>query len=194
MLLRRCAWHRYYRGYAFLYGVARWRGLRPSFTDGVCGRCAKRLRRDLELPPARWPSLATRRTGVEPLAVPPGAVALIALAVLLSLARPLDAPPPMVPAGLPAALTPRPMVVSPAAPAEPRMVDHRVVDRRVVERRPMTERRPAIAPRRASDKPLKRIATADIAPPLARSTVMTIAAPAPRAVFPRVRGADSQAQ
>ncbi len=178
VLLKRCAWHRYYRGYPVVYGVARWRGAGLSFTDGVCGRCSGRLRRDLELPPARWPSLPTGRIGVEPLAVPPGGVALIVLAILLSLARPLDAPPPpLVTAALPVAA--RPAVTPPAATSvvgrlvgEPPVAARRMVERRVAERRPVA------AVRREPER----------VRPAARVEVVRT----PRVDGPRVRGADFQ--
>lgn len=47
MLVRRCAWHRIYRGYPFLYGVASWRGEGFDFTDGLCHGCAGRARAEM---------------------------------------------------------------------------------------------------------------------------------------------------
>lgn len=44
MLIRRCAWHREFHGYALIHGVASWRGLSIKFTDGVCRRCVARVR------------------------------------------------------------------------------------------------------------------------------------------------------
>ena len=44
MLIRRCAWHREVHGYTVLHGIASWRGLSVRFTDGVCRRCAARVR------------------------------------------------------------------------------------------------------------------------------------------------------
>jgi hypothetical protein len=44
MLIRRCAWHREFHGYVLIHGVASWRGLSVKFTDGVCRRCAARVR------------------------------------------------------------------------------------------------------------------------------------------------------
>lgn len=93
VLLRRCAWHSYYRGYPVVFGIARW-GLGLGFTDGVCRRCAARLRRDLELEVAASPWLRSGTMGVDPLPVPPAAVVAIALALLLALASPLADPPP----------------------------------------------------------------------------------------------------
>lgn len=40
MLIRRCAWHRLYRGYPIVYGVAGWRQRGVQYTDGMCRRCA----------------------------------------------------------------------------------------------------------------------------------------------------------
>jgi hypothetical protein len=44
VLIRRCAWHREFQGYPAVHGIASWRGLRVKFTDGVCRRCAARVR------------------------------------------------------------------------------------------------------------------------------------------------------
>jgi hypothetical protein len=44
MLIRRCAWHREFHGYSALHGIASWGGLSVKFTDGVCRRCAARVR------------------------------------------------------------------------------------------------------------------------------------------------------
>jgi hypothetical protein len=44
MLLCRCAWHRHYRGYPLVSGVASWRGLAVRFTDGICRSCLERFR------------------------------------------------------------------------------------------------------------------------------------------------------
>ena len=44
MLICRCAWHRRYRGYPRLGGVASWRGWSVKFTDGICDRCLQRFR------------------------------------------------------------------------------------------------------------------------------------------------------
>jgi len=50
VLIRRCAWHRLYRGYPFVYGVASWRGEGLDFTDGLCHKCAVRAREEMGLP------------------------------------------------------------------------------------------------------------------------------------------------
>jgi hypothetical protein len=44
MLISRCAWHPRNYGHAKLMGVASWRGLRIGFTDGICRKCAARVR------------------------------------------------------------------------------------------------------------------------------------------------------
>lgn len=49
MLIRRCAWHPQFHGYPFVHGVASWRGRSIIFTDGVCRRCAARVRTEWEL-------------------------------------------------------------------------------------------------------------------------------------------------
>jgi hypothetical protein len=46
MLISRCAWHRRYHGYTKILGISSWRGLQPSFTDGICHKCAARVRAD----------------------------------------------------------------------------------------------------------------------------------------------------
>lgn len=49
MLIRRCAWHPQFHGYPFVHGIASWRGRSVTFTDGVCRRCAARVRSEWEL-------------------------------------------------------------------------------------------------------------------------------------------------
>ena len=44
VLICRCAWHRRYRGYPRLSGVASWRGWTVKFTDGICDHCLQRFR------------------------------------------------------------------------------------------------------------------------------------------------------
>jgi hypothetical protein len=52
MLLRRCAWHRRYHGHVKFLGVAKWRGLGLSFSDGMCADCSARARAEWALPGA----------------------------------------------------------------------------------------------------------------------------------------------
>jgi hypothetical protein len=47
VLISRCAWHPRNYGYAKLLGVARWRGLRLDYTDGICRKCAARVHSDV---------------------------------------------------------------------------------------------------------------------------------------------------
>ena len=44
MMIGRCAWHTRYHGYPRISGIASWRGLGVSFTDGICSRCLERFR------------------------------------------------------------------------------------------------------------------------------------------------------
>ena len=86
MLVRRCAWHRSYRGYPLALGVASWRGFRLAFTDGMCVSCAARLRREWNLPPAT-PSALMLIPGGGFIRV--ATTAAMILAVILA-ARPVD--------------------------------------------------------------------------------------------------------
>jgi hypothetical protein len=40
MMIRRCAWHRRHFGHWAFLGVASWRGVGVTFTDGICPACA----------------------------------------------------------------------------------------------------------------------------------------------------------
>ena len=44
MLVSRCAWHGFCRGYPRLLRVVSWRGFTPRFTDTICRSCAERVR------------------------------------------------------------------------------------------------------------------------------------------------------
>lgn len=77
VLVRRCAWHRSYWGYTLLYGIASWRGQEVVFTDGMCRRCAARIRTEPDWPPRERPR-------VFPLVLKPALT--LAATVLLSLA------------------------------------------------------------------------------------------------------------
>jgi len=46
VLISRCAWHRRYHGYTKILGISSWQGLNVSFTDGICSKCAARVRAD----------------------------------------------------------------------------------------------------------------------------------------------------
>jgi hypothetical protein len=72
MLIRRCAWHREFHGRSLLHGVASWRGLSVKFTDGVCRRCAARVRAEWHLARVQADARPARRRG-------PGAYRRVAL-------------------------------------------------------------------------------------------------------------------
>jgi len=86
MLIRRCAWHRSYHGYPLAFGIASWRGLSLSFTDGMCLRCSARLRREWNLAPL---PAAVDRYGLGGELVRVAAMMVMAVSLLLA-ARPLD--------------------------------------------------------------------------------------------------------
>lgn len=46
VLISRCAWHRRYHGYTKILGIGSWQGLNVSVTDGICSKCAARVRAD----------------------------------------------------------------------------------------------------------------------------------------------------
>jgi len=69
-----------------LFGIASWRGWRPSFTDGMCLGCSARLRREWKLPPLPVP---VDRYGLRGELVRVAAMAVMAVSVLLT-TRPLD--------------------------------------------------------------------------------------------------------
>jgi len=112
VLVRRCAWHRKYRGYPILYGVASWRGQRVDFTDGLCHGCAARARTELGFPAAG--ALA---------AVPRRILAVAAALMLLLAPEVLDQFPPSMlplpPALRPARLVPPALAVREASAEEP---------------------------------------------------------------------------
>ena len=86
MLIRRCAWHRSYRGYPLVFGIASWRGQGVSFSDGMCLRCAARMRAEWNLPPLP-PRVSRYRLGFELARVTATAAALV---ILVLAANPLD--------------------------------------------------------------------------------------------------------
>lgn len=86
MMIRRCAWHRSYRGYPLAFGIASWRGLRISFTDGMCLRCSTRMRAEWNLPPLP-PRAGRYRLGFELARVTAMAAAVAGLVLA---ANPLD--------------------------------------------------------------------------------------------------------
>ena len=90
------------------FGVASWRGLRVTFTDGMCARCAVRFRRQWKLPS----STVTVVPIGAPLAFLRVGGTLLVASVLLLAARPLDE------AHGPATMTPPPETVLLPAPIE----------------------------------------------------------------------------
>jgi hypothetical protein len=115
VLISRCAWHRRYHGYTKVLGISAWRGLNVSFTDGICHKCAARVRADhLRARFDRGASADRRETPWLP------GLAAVSLAVMVSLvliARPTHELPPVPPviALLPPAAEPPAVVHSPAA-------------------------------------------------------------------------------
>jgi hypothetical protein len=108
MLISRCAWHRRYHGYTKILGISSWDGLHLSFTDGICHKCAARVRADHLRSRFDRGASADRREHTWM----PGLVALsLGLAVALVLvARPTHDMPPLPPvtAALPAVEPPAP--------------------------------------------------------------------------------------
>ena len=95
VLISRCAWHRRYYGYTTILGVSSWRGLKPSFTDGICHKCAVRVRADhLRARFDRGASVTRReRTWMPGLAV----LVLAIVVALVLVARPTHELPPLAP-------------------------------------------------------------------------------------------------
>ena len=106
MLISRCAWHRRYHGYTKILGISSWRGLQPSFTDGICHKCAARVRADhLRSRFDRGASADRRETAWMPGLI---AVSLSIVIALVLVARPTHELPPLPPV----------VAVLPPAPAE----------------------------------------------------------------------------
>ena len=116
MLISRCAWHRRYHGYTKVIGINSWKGLQPRFTDGICQKCAARVRADHLRARFDRGGSADRREH----AWMPGlaAVSLAIVVTLVLIARPTHELPPLTPvvAVLPA--PPAPQDLAAAAPAE----------------------------------------------------------------------------
>jgi hypothetical protein len=84
VLISRCAWHHRYYGHSKLLGVSNWRGLRIDLTDGICPKCAARVRAVRQHRGVRRPPQGTDRTSE---------ILVVALAVLTGLvliARPAN--------------------------------------------------------------------------------------------------------
>ena len=175
MLISRCAWHRRYHGYTKILGISSWRGLQPSFTDGICPKCAARVRADhLRSRFDRGASADRRETAWVPGLI---ALSLSVVVALVLVARPTHEPPPLppvvavlppapleAPAVEPAPVEPEPAEVeAPAATSEPLFVQRSAESSRRVTWVPAVSRRlhrPA-SPRRAWTEPsaLARVTT-----------------------------------
>ena len=138
MLISRCAWHRRYHGYTKILGISSWRGLQPSFTDGICHKCAARVRADhLRFRVDRGASADRRET-----AWVPGLIAL-SLSVMIALvlvARPTHEAPPLPP--VVAVLPPAPVEAPAVEPAPSE------VEAPAATPEPLFVQRPAASPHR----------------------------------------------
>src|ERR1043166_2625318 len=116
MLISRCAWHRRYHGYTKILGISSWQGLQPSFTDGICQKCAARVRADhLRARYDRGASADRREHAWAP------GLAAVSLAIMVSLvliARPTHELPPL----------PRAVAILPPAAVESAAVEPAAVD------------------------------------------------------------------
>ena len=135
MFVRRCAWHRRYRGHGKLLGVSSWRGWTVTFSDGLCDSCAAQTRAEWGLPPSPMASSTNRRSWMP--AFPYATVALAAsiagVVFGLVVAPPKNAGPSRQAATQPATTeVGRPHTPDDAASAAPRAVAH--VPRVVPER------------------------------------------------------------
>jgi hypothetical protein len=163
VLIARCAWHRRYYGFSRLLGVSSWRGLRIDFTDGICPKCAARVRADFRgLPggrgvPVGVPGLRDRDGWV------PG-IAVVALAVMIGvvlIARPIHELPAPALVALGPTTTPPPTLVIPEPPqpaASPALTPPPPLPGRAT-RLTMAQRPPGLALRNASQvgrRPLPR--------------------------------------
>jgi hypothetical protein len=83
MLIRRCTWHRVYRGYPKIMGFRTGQGLRPYFTDGLCRRCAQRAEQewfgDHPLPSSRLQTMLATSVSPRGIAAAAGVAALMLL-------------------------------------------------------------------------------------------------------------------
>jgi len=150
MLISRCAWHRRYYGYTRVLGISSWRGLQPRLTDGICQKCAARVRAD-HLRVRVHPGASARSHDGAWL---PGlaAVSLGLVVALVLIARPTHELPP-----LPAATALVPTAVideptqEPVAVTEPTPAPGRIAVSHRVSRPVRTARRPAVhSPTRAA--------------------------------------------
>jgi hypothetical protein len=114
VLISRCAWHRRYHGYTKLLGISSWWGLHVSFTDGICHKCAARVRADhLRARFDRGASTDRRDTAWMPGLA---AMSLSIVVALVLVARPTHELPPLPPV---VSLMPPPVAVEPPRVVEP---------------------------------------------------------------------------
>jgi hypothetical protein len=158
VLIARCAWHRRYYGFGRLLGVSSWRGLRIDFTDGICPKCAARVRADFRGLASGRPVVRDQRGWVPGIAV----VALAVMTGLLLVARPIHELPAPSLVTLGPATAPPPVLVIPE-PAQP------AASPALLPPPPSTERVLRVA--RASRPPVVRNAT-QVSRPLPRGTVV----------------------
>ena len=85
MLITRCAWHPGYHGHPAFIGVTDWSGFRLGFTDGICSRCAARLRADI---PGGTPVEVEAERDLVGWIPGVGLVAIAVMALVLLAARP----------------------------------------------------------------------------------------------------------
>jgi len=177
VLIARCAWHRRYYGFGRLLGVSSWRGLRIDFTDGICPKCAARLRADFRgLPSGRrlWDGAPVRRDRAGWV---PG-IAVVALAVMIGvllIARPIhELPSPSLVARGPVTAPP-PVLVIPEPP-QPAASPALTSPPGQPSRRTVAQRSPGLKVRHASQT--VRYASQTGRRPLPRATVLYRTRPA----------------
>src|SRR5919198_759525 len=120
MLIQRCAWHAFFRGYPRPLRVLSWRGRGVSFSDSICPSCADRVRVEGlwgSPPPPVWPG--SPQTALIFVGLP-------LLCALVLLATPLHDPGPPPPRQE-AAVTAR----SDSSALEPRVVERETAPARI---------------------------------------------------------------
>lgn len=207
MLIRRCAWHRQFHGYALLHGIASWRGRSFAFSDGVCRGCAARVRAEWQiarpsiLPPPSVPGAFP--IGLRRLALGVGFALLVATVLPTRLVSDvmLGDPPEVLPAGTsmvgaaaPVAPATAASVVLGAAASEgrPRPLPARRVVTRPVAVRPAVTAAPAGAavPARHAEPPRMAVAPV-VQPAMASPFPHALVASVPASRPPAVRGASA---
>ena len=87
VVLLRCAWHKRYFGYPWIYDVISWRGQDLTFSDGMCLRCARRWRASLR---EIYDESAASATPLVPAWIWRAALAGVVIGVLLLAVRSLN--------------------------------------------------------------------------------------------------------